>query len=190
MPVMLKKTRIAIGGTALLLAGTAAFVWYGRTKGARIVRMAKGFIGQKETGTNTGFANPVFQSMMYTLGAWRPGYEWCASFARMVWLVALKGKQRTVAEKLLDPSTQRTYSAFEKDRSGLFSVGQKPKPGSIVIWRSRSKPHKGHAGIYAGKIGGKHYFVEGNSKNAVRLNRYADYKNYSKDLYLRGFINW
>ncbi|MCF6240947.1 MAG: hypothetical protein L3J74_06325 [Bacteroidales bacterium] len=67
-------------------------------------------------------------------------------------------------------------------------MSNKPKVGSIVIWRRRSNLAKGHAGIYAGHIAGKHYFIEGNVSNSVKLKHYTDYNNISKDLYLRGFI--
>ena len=128
--------------------------------------------------------------MMGTLGKWQPGFEWCSSFARMIWLMVLKGKQKYIAEKLLSPSTQLTYAGFEKDTSNLFSVSQTPKPGSIVIWRSRKNPAKGHAGIYIAKVSGQHYFIEGNRNNQVSLTKYPNYNKISNDLHLRGFINW
>jgi hypothetical protein len=186
---MLQKQKIAIAGTSTLILSAGIWFWVRTSTGRRIIRIAKGFVGQKEIPDNAGFYNPVFQSMMSMLGAWVPGAEWCASFVRMVWLSVLKGKRKTIAKKLLSPSTQTTFTNFQKDTSGLFTVSSKPKTGSVVIWRARSNPAKGHAGIYVGKIAGKHYFVEGNKGNAVRLTSYTDYSNPTSNLYFRGFIN-
>jgi len=187
---MKKSYKIAITGAGIAISGAAVFILLRKITGNKIVRIAKTFVGQRETGNNQGFVSANFEKLMRTLGKWYSGAEWCASFARLVWMLALSGKKRIIADKLMNPSTQQTYDNFSRDTSGLFRVSQKPKTGSVVIWRSRSRPHKGHAGIYIGKMAGKHFFIEGNAKDAVRLMNYVDYKNISNDLYLRGFINW
>lgn len=158
---------------------------------AKIVKTAKKYIGEKEIEPNMGFINPVFQKVMYDLGNWRPGFEWCASFARMIWLSALDSKKSKVAEKLLSPSSQMTYDAFSKDNSGFFEISSVPKPGAIAIWRSVKEPGKGHAGIFIGKASDKFLFIEGNKGQKVSLTSYTLEKmlNYSSSMKLRGFIN-
>ncbi len=187
---MQKKTKIAIAGTSALALGAGVFLWIHTSVGRKIIRIAKGFIGQHETGTNTGFVNPVFEQMMKQLGGWYSGAEWCMAFARMVWLIALRGKKRLIASRLLNPSTQQSFVNVQRDNSGLLHISSKPKPGSIIIWRSRNQPSKGHAGIYIGKIAGKYFFIEGNKNDAVRLTQYIDYNVISNDLRFRGFINF
>ena len=186
---MTKTNKILIASSAGLVSLGAAALFLLRNRiGKRIVKTAKSFLGQKEIHPNKSFLNQAFQNLMYNLGNWRPGWEWCASFARMVWMLSLKDQQKSIASKLLSPSSQQTFIGFAKDNSGLFYVGQQPNPGSIVIWQSTKEPHKGHAGIYVGKIAGQHVFVEGNRNNQVTLTRYGNYHQISKILKLRGFI--
>lgn len=183
-----KKVKIALITTAIAGTGTLVYLMLKNRIGKRIIKVARSFIGNKEVHPNKSFLNAHFQQLMSKYGQWRTGWEWCSSFARMVWMLALKGQHRAIADKLLSPSTQLTYSRFEKDRSGLFLTGQRPKMGSIVIWQSTKEPHKGHAGIYVGKIGGKHVFIEGNRNNQVQFTQYVNYNQISKILKLRGFI--
>jgi len=184
------KVKIALIGTAVFMSGVTAFAWIKKPLGDKIISTAKKYIGQREIGKDAGFANPEFEKIMSRLGLWRSGNPWCASFARAVWLMALPEKYRSVAKMYLSPSTQATYANFANDRTGLFYVSQKPKTGSIVIWKSQKAPAYGHAGLYMGYQNGKHYFIEGNSSGQVKINAYADYTYKSSDLKLRGFIHW
>lgn len=140
---------------------------------------------------NMGFVNKSFEKIMTALGNWRPGFEWCACFARMVWLSVLSGRKKEIAERLLSPSSQLTYANFAVDKSGLFEVSNKPKPGSIIIWQSVQEPHKGHAGIFISMFGNNYITIEGNKGQKVSVVRYTPEKMLrpSNVLKLRGFIN-
>ncbi len=184
------KIKIALTGTALFVSGVTALIWIKAMTGSKIISIAKTFVGQKEIAPNRGFVSAHFENLMRKFGQWWSGAEWCAAFVRMVWLLALNGKQREVAKKLLSASSQQTYVNFANDTSGLFEVSQQPKIGSIAIWQRTTNPAKGHAGIYLGKVNGKHQFIEGNRNNMVALMYYDDYTRISNILVLRGFIHW
>ncbi len=186
---MNKTSKIAIFSTSIVAAGIGVFVYMKKRVQLRILRNAKSFLGQKEVHPNQAFLDPNFQNLMYTIGNWRPGFEWCACFARLIWLLSLDEKRKVIANKLLSPSTQQTFANFMNDNSGLFEVSAFPKPGSIVIWQSSKEPAKGHAGIYVGQIPGFHIFIEGNKNNQVSITKYSNYHQISKILKLRGFIN-
>jgi hypothetical protein len=158
----------------------------------RIIRVAKKYIGQMEIQPNMGFVNKSFEKIMTTLGQWKPGFEWCACFARMVWLSVLNGRKHEIANRLLSPSSQLTFANFAADKSGFFEVSNKPKPGAIVIWQSVNEPGKGHAGIFISMFAGQYITVEGNTpKQNVGLRKYTPERMLrpSNVLKLRGFIN-
>jgi hypothetical protein len=192
---MISTRKIAfLTGIGLATAGAS---WYAFTKikrfimTAEIVSTAKKFIGEMEIQPNMGFVNKAFEKIMRELGNWQPGFEWCACFARMVWLTVLTGEKHKIANRLLSPSSQFTYKNFAIDKSGLFEVSNEPKPGALVIWQSVKEPHKGHAGIFIAMLGNQYIVVEGNKGQKVSLVRYTPEKMLkpSNILKLRGFIN-
>jgi len=185
------KNILIIAGSAIATIGTAFLLYKQFNFVARIISQARKFVGERELEPNKGFVNQTFQKLMVNLGNWKPGYEWCACFVRMVWMLVLTGNKKVLANKLLSPSSQLTYENFEKDKSGLFSVSQTPKPGSITIWKSYSQPGKGHAGLFIQKLGGRYIFIEGNKGQKVSLTSYSENQmiNYSSTMKLRGFIH-
>jgi len=186
-----KENKVATGVVVLLL-----IVWIvSRLFSAKnkIVNKAAGFLGEEETKSNQGFKNPDFEKKMREIG-WRPESEWCAFFARMVFLNVLTGKRREIADKLISGSTQTTYRNFENDTSGLFKVSQTPTKGSIIIWQSTSNSAKGHAGIVTGTFAGGFETIEGNTyaetynEGKVVRKKY-EFSKPSKTLKIRGFIS-
>jgi hypothetical protein len=157
----------------------------------KIIRKAKSYIGEREIEPNQGFVSGAFQKIMYDLGQWRPGSEWCASFTRLIWLLSLSGKKKEIAARLLSPSSQLTFANFAVDKSGLFEVSNKPRPGAIIIWQSLTSPAKGHAGIFISMLGANYLTIEGNQKQKVTICSYTPAKmlNPSNAMKLRGFIN-
>jgi hypothetical protein len=156
------------------------------------VSVAEKYLGQEETTENLAFKNADFQTLMKSAG-WYSGAEWCAFFARMVWLKSLPSKKKAIAEKLLSGSSQQTFLNFQNDNSGFFKVSQTPKEGSIVIWQSTKTPTKGHVGIVKKVTANGFETIEGNSnidnspgKVAHLIHTFAKSPN---GLKLRGFIN-
>lgn len=120
---------------------------------------------------------------------WYTGAEWCAFFARLVWLKSLPEKYRTIAKKHLSGSSQQTYVNFANDKSGLFRVSKTPKPGSIVIWQSNTNKAKGHAGIVESVNPLSFTVIEGNRGDAVTRVTYKKTNPNMQSAVLRGFIN-
>jgi hypothetical protein len=186
------KNILLLSGSVLASIGTAFLLYRQFGLASRIVMVAKKYIGEREIEPNQGFVNKSFEKIMYQLGQWRPSYEWCACFARLIWLLVLTGRKREIANRLLSPSSQLTFANFAADKSGLFEVSpDKPKPGAIVIWQSRAQPHKGHAGIFITKLGKDFITIEGNQGQKVSICKYSPEKmqNPTQILKLRGFIN-
>ena len=56
-----------------------AILYFIREKKNQILARALIWKGVKETGTNAGFTNDIFQKMMKNVG-WSSGSQWCAYF--------------------------------------------------------------------------------------------------------------
>jgi hypothetical protein len=183
------KTKAGLYGLAFVLIVIFIFVL---SKKRNAVSVAKKFLGQEETSPNKGFKDKGFESLMKNAG-WYVGAQWCAFFARLIWLKSLKGKRLEVANKLLSGSSQQTYLNFKNDNSGLFKTSQTPKVGSIVIWQSTKDSARGHAGIVKKVTANGFETIEGNSNTDGSPGKVANlvYKTgqYPKYLKLRGFIN-
>ncbi|MBN2664799.1 MAG: CHAP domain-containing protein [Bacteroidales bacterium] len=163
----------------------------------QIVKRAKKYIGQEETTANKAFKNAMFEKEMREI-QWYSGAEWCAFFARKIWLDVLKGKRKETAEKLLSGSSQQTYMNFANDKSGLFKVDMIPRKGSIIVWQSQKDKTRGHVGIVKSVFGDKFYTIEGNtnvngSPGIVARKKYSIKDELNKQtatgLKLRGFIS-
>jgi len=130
----------------------------------RTIRFAKLFLGMEETGDNQGFYSGKLENLMRSVG-WKPGYQWCAFFMKMVWVNSLPTKKhREKAKKLMTGSTQLTLKNFQNDNSGLFKVVNRPKKGAMVIWRSKSDKSRGHTGLVKKvRLNGNYKTIEGNS---------------------------
>lgn len=169
-----------------------AIVIYRSSAKRRVLRKARSFVGQEETGSNKGFKNARFSALMQKAG-WFKGAQWCAFFTRMVWLNALPNRYKTVAEKLLSGSSQQTYLNFKNDKSGLFQVSDRPKKGSIVVWQATRDATRGHVGIVTDVSRNTFKTIEGNSNVGGHpgiVSRLEHSFTKSPDgLKLRGFIN-
>jgi len=158
----------------------------------KVLRKAKSFLGQEETGENKGFRSSNFEAKMRKIG-WFKGAQWCAFFTRLVWLESLPAKYRKVAEKLTSGSSQQTFLNFQKDKSGLFEVKSRPKKGSIVVWQATRDASRGHVGIVTKVTSNSFETIEGNSNVnghpgiVTRLKH--SFEKSPSGLKLRGFIN-
>ncbi len=130
----------------------------------RAVRFAKKFLGQEEIGDNQGFYSQKFENLMRKAG-WKPGYQWCAFFTKMVWQNSLRPKHKKAAQKIMTGSTQLNLKRFEKYGKGLFKLSDKPKKNALVIWQSKADASRGHTGIVTkvNKLTGTFETIEGNS---------------------------
>lgn len=164
---MTKKQIYFGGGIVLLIAIIVIAIKYNALKYARaIVSTASEKIGQKEIGTNGGFSDKSFESDMKSIG-WFAGAQWCAFFAKYVYLKSLSGKLKEKADQLMNGSSQMTFDNFKRDISGLFKVSSKPSPGSIVVWQSKNEPTTGHVGIVKSVSGTTFETIEGNKDDQV-----------------------
>ena len=178
----------------LVLAGLIVLlvVIYLKVKN-RPSHFAKKFIGQEETGNNQGFFNKSFENLMYDAG-WRPGYQWCAFFTKMIWQKTLKPKHRKIARKIMTGSTQINFERFKKYGKGYFKISQKPRKNALVIWQSKKDPSRGHTGLITkvNILDGSFETIEGNSNKGGSQGIVSKQK-YSKGgspagMRLKGFI--
>lgn len=115
------------------------------SRAATIIAIAEGYINETEKKGNAGFVDADFEKKMRQVGFYT-GAPWCAFFAKLVYGEAyydVKFLHQAVA-KYNSGSALGTLKAHED--AGVFSVGEEPKPGAIVIWRE-GKGTSGHAGI-------------------------------------------
>lgn len=130
----------------------------------KIVQVAKSYKGQTEILGNKGFTDPVFLKKMKDAG-WQLGNAWCTLLTEIIWKDAYgkENKLWAVIDKLFSASALATYYNFA--HSTLFSVGQVPVPGAVVIWKHGIDPNgwQGHAGVVTAKIPEGFTSVEGNT---------------------------
>lgn len=133
----------------------------------KIVKVAKGFIGQTEIKGNKGFHDEDFESKMRSIG-FQTGHAWCSYFAELVWREAYADDKETtrIIKKLFSGSSYRTLLNFE---GAGYKARKVAKPGSVVIWRKKKNGKYttlGHVGICI--EGGTDHFktVEGNTNGA------------------------
>jgi len=166
-----------------------------------IVNIAKNYIGKKEKKGNMGFQDPVFEEKMKKVGFIK-GHAWCSYFAELVWKEAfLKSgiNNFKVLDKLFSASTQTTWRNFAKNgKDNLFEVFDKPFPGDLVVWRSKSNSALGHIGIVVSEgENGYFYAIEGNTNDKGGREGYIVAKrkrilsfSKNKPLILLGFIRY
>jgi len=152
-----------------------------------IISFASDKIGEEETGIDAGFKNESFENEMKSVG-WKPGYQWCAYFAKLIWTKALPSKHIELAKSLMSGSSQDTFNKFKKDTSGKFEVSQIPKPGGLVVWQSKNNTATGHIGIVKSVQGSVFETIEGNwGGKVVELKRSLNI--IPSQHILKGFVN-
>ncbi len=192
-----KHPQIAVGFAVFSVIGAGMLAYYMYRN--RTVRYAKKFVGEREIAGNMGFENEEFDRLMREYGDFSDTQAWCMSFAKMIWIQRAGKRYEKLIEEMITPSTQTTWTNFEKDKSGLFSVSDKPKKGSIVIWQKYtggSQTWQGHAGIVTDVKKDSFDTIEGNTSGtgtregievAVKNRKFDwDVKN---GLRLKGFIH-
>jgi hypothetical protein len=101
-----------------------------------IVRIARGYIGQREIGTNEKFVSTDFEDKMKTVG-WSRGNAWCNFFADLVW----KEAYQEVGSK--DAKIKEFYLGLFNS----FTPGRMPLAGSCEVTFQNMKA-KGYAEEY------------------------------------------
>lgn len=132
----------------------------------KIVKVAKGFIGNQEIKGNKGFHNSDFEDKMRSIG-FQTGHAWCSYFVELVWRDAYidNPDMLNFISKNFSGSTFRTLTNFTQ----LGMDDKKPKVGSIVIWRKKRKGSYttlGHAGVVIEVHDDYFVSVEGNTNGA------------------------
>ena len=166
---------------------------------ARILQVAKSYLGQLEKPNNGGFVNPEFESEMVENG-FNKGESWCTIFAKLVWRKAYERYNSNLhfaMNELFSESAVKTFHNFEKSK--LFGSTKAPEPGALVVWQNyrNGEPHwTGHIGIFKEYAGGKIITIDGNSneqgvRNGDRVIERARAINYNavNGFRLLGFIN-
>lgn len=143
-------------------------------------------------GDNVSFSDPAFQKEITSLG-WQVGWAWCVLYAKYIWSKILPEKKWNAAKSLISNNSQVTWANFDKDKSGYFVKSDKPKVGSIAIWRYPEKPWNGHAGIVTEVHDDYFMTQEGNYGGGVsKVKRKYDFNqnvSTTEKFRLVGFIN-
>nr|WP_067054078.1 CHAP domain-containing protein [Mucilaginibacter sp. L294] len=115
------------------------------SRAARIIAIAKGYIGQLELKGNQGFVNKDFGKKLIQVGFYQ-GAPWCAFFVKLVYGEAYYDI-KFLHEAIAKNNTGGALDTLKRhENAGVFTVGETPKPGAIVLWRHGSGT-TGHAGI-------------------------------------------
>jgi hypothetical protein len=115
------------------------------SRAARIIAIAQGYIGQLEKKGNHGFVSPDFEKKLREVGFY-DGAPWCAFFVKLVYGEAYYDV-KILHQAITANNTGGALDTLKRhEHAGVFSIGETPKPGAIVIWRM-GKGTSGHAGI-------------------------------------------
>jgi hypothetical protein len=114
----------------------------------KIVKTAKGFLGQEEIRGNLGFKDEQFQKMMEAVG-WQKNQAWCAYFVELVWKLCYAQNQQLVQylNKKFSASAVQTWKNFQDTQ---FETNKIPDFGALVVWQRYKKGKstwQGHIGI-------------------------------------------
>lgn len=162
----------------------------------KIVKVAKGFIGQQEIKGNKGFKEAEFEDKMREVG-FKTSHAWCSYFAELVWTEAYSDNadMLKLIRKNFSGSSYRTLQNF----SELGMDSKDAEVGSIVIWRKKKNgayTTLGHVGIVTEVHDDYFMSVEGNTNGAgsregevvAEKKRYYSW-NKDKGLELSAFIH-
>lgn len=160
----------------LFLGSIAVFVIYVKRNvigqslsrfGNAVSLYASKWVGVKEFGNNQAFGNKVFQQMLDTVG-WNSYDQWCMYFAKAVHYDVFKDNPAEQAKinKILNGSTQWSYTNAKNDKTGTYTVSSTPKVGDIIIFQNTTNTAKGHAGVVTGVNSNKTVeTIEGNTSD-------------------------
>jgi hypothetical protein len=128
-----------------------------------IIAAALYYVGKTEKKGNAGFNDPAFEKELKSVG-WYEGAPWCAFFVKLIYKKAYRHHADLLAAVLKDfnGSAMQTYKNCQK--SGVFEVGNVPKPGAVVVWAKGAGP-SGHEGVVMSVDGNTMYCIEGNTNN-------------------------
>ena len=129
----------------------------------KIVKVARGFVGQKEIKGNQGFYDKEFDEKMISVG-FRLGNAWCSYFAELVWVDAYSDNadMLKLIKRNFSGSSYRTWQNFKE----LGMDSKEAKVGSVVIWRKKKGgvyTTLGHVGIVTEVHDDYFVSVEGNT---------------------------
>lgn len=169
-------------------------VWWIYNNRNTVNKIALKYVGISEKGDNAGFSDAQFQADMKAAG-WRSGMPWCSLFVKMVFEKAYP-KQKTKLDTILNASVLTMWNKAKSDTTGLATVSDTPKVGSIVCWKGSSG---GHTGIVTAVNGTKYQTVEGNTSQRASTeaeirngqgiyNKVGHYLGESSSMQLLGFI--
>ena len=137
-----------------------------------IIDQARSYLHVKEAGTgnNVGFNDKAFEYKLYRLG-WRPSWDWCAYFVKLVLLEAFANlrlsEQYYFVKRYFTGRTQETWKNFRDHPRKFFELAAEPERGSVALWRNIYNQSKGHTGIVVSRLGGRFRTIEGNRRNDV-----------------------
>ena len=194
------STTLAVAGAGSLLAvGSVMMVSHlAQSKLERtIINQAKGYLHVREAGTtnNAGFNDKAFEYKLYHLG-WRPKWDWCAYFVKLVLLEAFSKlglpDHYNFVKRYFTGSTQQTWKNFRTNPRKFFELSAKPERGAIVLWRNIYNESKGHTGIVVSRFGSRFRTIEGNRRNDVgyMTRSLSAYTQPDGSLQLLGFIRF
>jgi hypothetical protein len=183
---------------------------------AKIIEVAKRFVGLYETEQNRAWNNPatpeqdpealLLEEMMKMVG-WRPGWAYCQSFVAAIWKQAYKELSADediirLIKETFTPSVLSSYNSWNniaQVRPDII-VSKVPVPGSAFFMQYATS-WKGHAGIVINSNDSHIFTIEGNTSPAptsATSDREGDgiFKRIRKisfvphsGLYLKGFLH-
>jgi hypothetical protein len=117
----------------------------------KVTGFASSWIGVNEIGNNQAFGNQVFQQMMASVG-WHSTDQWCMYFAKAVHYDAYKDNpnEQKKINTILNGSSQMSYTNAKNDKTGTYTVSDKPQVGDIIIFQNTKDTSRGHAGVVIG----------------------------------------
>lgn len=115
------------------------------TRAEKIIGIAMSYVGQLEIKPNKGFIDKEFEKKLRQVGYYT-GAPWCAFFTKLVYGESYYDNKllHAAVARCCSGGALKTLQNHENDN--VFTVGEEPRPGAIVIWRMGTGT-SGHAAI-------------------------------------------
>jgi hypothetical protein len=176
--------------------------------GSKIIDVAHQFVGLEEVKNNRVWDDPATPGLderakllatnLQRYGGWQPGWPYCASAARMAWMVAYGPSVPKFFVDNMNPSVMDSFNNFR----GLGLISQSPRPGAIFFMQNGGTA-LGHCGIVVRWNGETRIdTIEGNTSpqpgttesdregdGFYAKTRYVSPVPTSRGLWLRGYLN-